>query len=1165
MRPITLTVSAFGPYAGQQVLNLDKLGREGLYLITGDTGAGKTTIFDAITFALYGEASGSNRDAGMLRSKYAQPETPTFVELVFEYGGQEYTVRRNPQYERPKSRGTGTTRQNAAAELTLPDGKVITRLSEVDTRLREILGISREQFAQVAMIAQGDFLKLLTASTKERQEIFRQIFKTDHFNTLQLKLKDSYLGAEAERRRLRQSVNQYIDGILWETAPENLSVQDTLEALARLLEQDSASEKQLDADIKTLEEQLKQLHSRLQMAQEQEKQRRQLTEKEAALAGKQQALEAASGQLEQVLARKPQREAMEAEAASLKQQLPDYLRMEALQMEIEKADKALTAARNTLEAKQQAQTQQAQELSNQKQEQETLAGAERQQAEVSSELASQTERRTTLTNFRNGIAQLRREQQKLAAAETRHRAAEEQKQTLLALQERLPLLLGELPRYSQLEKLLTEAANASRGMQTAGKHCEQLLETANQLQNAIQQYKGTLEPLKDLDARKEKWKAAADSAARRKKALEDLGKQLAELQELAQSLQEKQQTYLRQEQAAAAAQSAWEQANSAFLREQAGILAQNLTEGQPCPVCGSVHHPAPAQLSGSAPTEAKLKQLQKAADNAQKAQSEAARAASEAKAKWEAQKQLTDAAKAEHLGTETPEAAQAALKQLFFTLEQERSSLITEARCRQQTQLLLEKAEADLKEAGDALSREKEAAARAEAEYRAKSQQAEEIRKGLHYPDGKTAETAYKREKAQKDALEKELLDAEQALRSQEKSTESLKSSCDTLSRQLGISQEESDSHWEALNTRIAELTAQLEAANANVQRSKVLQKQIANGNTRLENLNTEINTLAQTLSANRAALDEQKKQAQQLRERLALSGHSEARQQLDALQKQADAEKRAEEAAQKQHRECRDAVLELKTQTDQLRRQLEQSEPISAEAEAQQQTEAEQRKNALAKQLQTLQHRLETNKTALNNIQGKSRDLVAQEALCIRLKALSDTANGSMAGKEKVKLETYIQMHYFDRIIQRANVRLLMMTEGKFELKRRPTSDNNQSQTGLELDVLDHYNGTERSVKSLSGGESFLASLSLALGLSDEIQSSAGGVQLDTMFVDEGFGTLSEDALNQAMKALLSLSQGNRLVGIISHVPELKTRIDRQIAVTKAPTGGSKAEIVTG
>ena len=199
MRPTKLTMSAFGPYAGKTVLDLDRLGEKGLYLVTGDTGAGKTTIFDAITYALYGAASGENRDPGMFRSQYARPETPTEVELTFLYGGREYTVRRNPRYERPKQRGEGFTEEKAAAELTLPDGRVITRNDEVNRMLVELLGIDRDQFTRIAMIAQGDFLKLLLADTGERQKIFRELFHTGYYQKFQEQLE------EYDRRRAKKA------------------------------------------------------------------------------------------------------------------------------------------------------------------------------------------------------------------------------------------------------------------------------------------------------------------------------------------------------------------------------------------------------------------------------------------------------------------------------------------------------------------------------------------------------------------------------------------------------------------------------------------------------------------------------------------------------------------------------------------------------------------------------------------------------------------------------------------------------------------------------------------------------------------------------------------------------------------------------------------------
>ena len=241
----------------------------------------------------------------------------------------------------------------------------------------------------------------------------------------------------------------------------------------------------------------------------------------------------------------------------------------------------------------------------------------------------------------------------------------------------------------------------------------------------------------------------------------------------------------------------------------------------------------------------------------------------------------------------------------------------------------------------------------------------------------------------------------------------------------------------------------------------------------------------------------------------------------------------------------------------------LESSQKVDVQAQQQRSEELTRQRSEASQTQKTIHARLVTNKTALENMQEKAADLEKLEKRYTWVRALSNTVNGNLAGKEKVALETYIQMTFFDRILQRANVRLLVMSGGQYELKRRREAENNRSQSGLELDVIDHYNGSQRSVKSLSGGESFKASLSLELGLSDEIQSAAGGIRLDTMFVDEGFGSLDEESLQQAIRALTGLTEGNRLVGIISHVAELKEKIDKQIVVTKDKSGGSRVEIL--
>ena len=335
MRPTKLTLSAFGPYASQAVLNMDELGENGLYLITGDTGAGKTTLFDAITFALYGEASGDNRSPGMFRSKYAAAETPTFVELEFTCRGKRYTLRRSPEYQRPKLHGTGTTTQKPEAWLLSPDGEPITRPREVDAAVRDILGLDRNQFMQIAMIAQGDFLKLLLASTEDRKLIFRKIFKTDLFQSLQEALKRESGALHDRCDDARKSVAQYIAGVQCREedplCPQirlaqagQLPMEDTTALIAQLLEQDKLRADQLQGQLDQVDETLKSIHTRLNQAAEQEKSRQTLENLEQELAQETALLAQAEEIRNRERENQPQRDRLAQQITLLEADLPQY-------------------------------------------------------------------------------------------------------------------------------------------------------------------------------------------------------------------------------------------------------------------------------------------------------------------------------------------------------------------------------------------------------------------------------------------------------------------------------------------------------------------------------------------------------------------------------------------------------------------------------------------------------------------------------------------------------------------------------------------------------------------------------------------------------------------------------------------------------------------------
>lgn len=764
MRPLNLTMSAFGPYAGRTTVDFSVLGTSGLYLITGDTGAGKTTIFDAITYALYGEASGESRESSMLRSKYAAPETPTFVELTFLNGGKTYTVRRNPEYTRPKTRGTGTTVQKADAELTMPDGRIITKARDVTAAMTDIVGVDREQFARIAMIAQGEFRKLLLAQTDERKAIFRQIFHTGQYQALQNRLKEEAAALDRQCGELEAGLRQAAGSIRCdapETLPDALDTDALLAALDTLLHADEAALTQAQAEHAETETQREQVLSDL---------------------GKAEALEAARGKL--------------AEAES-----------------------AWTEAQAEMKAA---------------------------QAALDTATASQPE----IQSRRQGITRLE----------------------------------DALRRYEQLDTLRAQA-EAER--------------------------KRLAQKRSDLDAAR----ARTDAAA---KALETARGKLSGQPKLA----------------VAAAQAGHAQDAAA---QRCTQLAALETQRQQC-----------AELE-TALTAAQA-EYQKAA-----------------------------------------EAAQAAL------------------------------------------------------------------------------------------ALEAGLPAQEEALRRQQ---------ADIQERAQELS---------ARAARCAELDAETER--------------------RAQELPHE----------NRAA---------------AQRALVETRTQCEALQQALDTARERSSAAQS-------VLAALTGKRDALRAQIQAAPPADIAALRTRRDALTVRAEQLQRQISTCDARLEQNRAARTAIDTRRQQHAAVRARWQWVHALAATANGTVPGKEKIMLETYIQTAYFDRILGRANTRLLIMSGGQYELRRCARAGDNRSQTGLELEVIDHYNGTARSVKTLSGGETFAASLSLALGLSDEVQATAGGVQLEAMFVDEGFGSLDSEALQQALAALVGVSGGSRIVGIISHVAELKDR-----------SGGSRVQV---
>lgn len=1190
MRPVKLTLSAFGPYAGRTVLELDRLGESGLYLITGDTGAGKTTIFDAISYALYGEASGDNRDAEMFRSKYAEPETPTEVELIFSCGGKEYTVRRNPEYQRPKSRGEGFTVRKADAELIYPDGHTVTRTRDVTDAVRDILGIDRKQFCQIAMIAQGDFLKLLLAPTEERKTIFRQIFKTDPYRKLQEELKNDAISLSRRCGEIKLSLRQFIDGVrcgenemlesgLQAAKADQMPMVDVMELIGDIISEDEKKSGEMQSEIDALEGQIRDIHARLQQAERYEELRVSLAEKEKELGEKNAALEKTAETLGAERDKAPLREAMNREQLQLEAKLPDYSRLEALRHEKEKLAAALEADINELKLTRDRLDGKREDITRLKAESESLAGAGELSQRLIGEKNKAEAERSTLSEYLSCRDRLDKADGELRLAAMLRREQLLNRSRLDELRRNIALLEAELGLYEELEQ------KKSDFLATEGELCSisaSLFEKRKEREEAeteLNKCRSELAGLHDCEAEREKFTAQKKETGRHLQSLRRLKDDIAELDALADILEKKQCEFMTASDVAHKAREDYVNQNDAFLAEQAGILASTLRMNEPCPVCGSRVHPKPAEMSGRAPTEEELKVLSDANDKAQ----ERLRAVSGECAAVKAAKESKENDILERLPELTCSAgvadARSAISGLMAEDEKETGILeeladAANKKIRRKDQL--ENELLKLEENAERLGCE-------QTELEKQRSAAETARDGLHarlselaaqlkFTGGTEAGRELRTMRENSERMAEAIENAENRFQLCREEHAAAESACDQAKTRLcaetmpGVNDEDFDriagERLAEITAKTAVLTEKITEAQRSAARKKETDELVNAAENEAKTLTDTADRLNEAVHFNSAKLQSLRQNENELVRTLPFDSSTGAEARLDELQKLTCSMKEALELAERRHEELNNAVSAVRGEVSGIRAQLENAPEIDPEAEAAQQQDAEERRKMLRQRKQLIDSRLHANRTAAESIKERSAELVKLESRYQWIRSLSDTANGNVAGKEKVALETYVQMTCFDRIIARANTRLMVMSGGQYELRRRAEAADLRSQSGLELDVVDHYNGTERSVKTLSGGESFKASLSLALGLSDEIQSSAGGVKLDTMFVDEGFGSLDEESLDQAMRALSGLTEGNRLVGIISHVSELKTRLDKQIIVTKEKTGGSKVRI---
>ena len=923
MKPLKLTMSAFGSYAGKNVIDFTGQ-QQGIFLITGDTGAGKTTIFDAITYALYNQTSGGERNGNMMRSQYAQPETETYVELEFLYRGQTYRVRRNPDYKITKTLKNGKIREQKvphSVELTLPDGTVFPeKKNATDAKIIEILGLTADQFSQIVMIAQGDFLKLLYTKSDERKMIFSKLFRTDIYWKIQENLRRKSMEMDERIQENDRAFEQEKSRIILLPESEELPLDELVERLRERLK-DALKEQNLRrANVEELNKKIT----------------------------KYEEINKLFVSLEKIRQNGKELEARQAESKERRQQIENA----------RKADKVLVAEQQNL----------------------------RQQQEVEQSAQAIAKMTETLANDQEMFETLKTQQQE-AEAKQKREAADIQKK-MLALEQ-------SFPSYEALQNARSEEQQAKKVWEDLGKISEE----------SFHKKKAGIAALKEQQKRQE--------------------------QVVEQTKKNWEQTSL------SASESAkhYEHMYEAFLKEQAGILAENLSAGCPCPVCGSTVHPDPAKLSDHAVTELEVEQAKKT------------RAAAEEKrdlayAAFEAEK------------TEKQKLAQA-----------------------------VEKEEADFVLAQTIAKQQRK---EAEQNYVSLQKIAEQIREKLVYPSLAEAKKQYA-------AMQKALEAAEQEIAKKRQKVSELAEAMNTLKGQK-LAEEENQK------------TAKKLAVKTEKEYAKLLEKSGF--------VSEETYHLAILPERSRSKLEREEKEY----ESQCLRQQSEQK----LLEKQVSG----------------------KTYTD----TTELNEQLKAEKQALKEAE---------KTYMELHTAYENDRSVLQNCAvylEKGKKLESEDQV---IKSLSKTANGRLSGSAKIDFETYIQRQYFKQIIHEANKRLLTMSNHQFILKlKEEANTGRKTNEGLDLSVYSLVTDSERDVKTLSGGESFLAALAMALGLSDIVERSAGAIHPDMMFIDEGFGSLDAQSRQQAIEVLGELAGDSRMVGIISHVTELKEQIDRQLVVSRTDKG---------
>lgn len=936
MRPIKLVMSAFGPYKDEEKIDFKELNGRNIFVISGKTGAGKTTIFDAITYALYGEASGESREVDSFRSDFANDEVETFVELEFELKRETYKLKRIPRQLKKKSRGEGYTEKSAEAILEMPDGKIITKANNVNSKVIELMGITKEQFKQIVMLPQGEFKKLLLADSSEREGIFRKIFDTYDFEKMQTELKEEAKELENRQKESQNEIKTNLKNIIGNLNVEIGEYPDipvVLEELKKLIETDKSNYEKNMLDQKEIDNYLQEIKKVSDLKEDLEKKKAELIED-----------------------------------VKIEEELKEKIQL--LEKELKEAVEELKSEEKNEE-------------------------------------------------YRD---KLKLELQNLKTIESQ---------------------IDEIEKLKKERDLNQELLNKVEEMQKKSKQ----LEIENQ--SEFEKNEIELKELIDLETQKLKLDNLIKEKEESRIKLRDIYSKIVEYEKLKSNHKTREEEYKKFEIEYEKLKKEQETKEEIYKKEQAGILASNLKDNEPCPVCGSTTHPQKAVLieQNQIPTEEELKKLKEE-------------------------------------------------RQEYEIVKNDKLKILTELHQDLKNRLeILEESLQSFKEGFETTSYSKTRAQEVKERGIKLKEEIEELQKQNNSLNEriKTKET-----------IENKNLKIKEIINNERKKQENL---IEEEKKKIIEIQNHSNKIEEFAKKLPQNISSKEEIVKEIGEKDKALRDSIQ----RLEILRNKNNELGSAIEKECGKLEIK---TQNIKDK--------------------------KELILKIEEDFKSLKLSFKIETDEeLQNQLKEKQ-IKIEELKKQEKEiyAQYKNNEIVFEKVTIAHK------KVEKIEKRYR-LVGE---------LSDLANGKKS--PYISFERYILASYFEDIIDAANLRLEKMTGDRFSLMRKEGKSKGAGQKGLELEVYDNYTDTSRDVSSLSGGESFKASLSLALGLSDVVQANAGGVSLDTIFVDEGFGNLDPQSLDNAIDSLLELQRGGRLVGIISHVEELKERIEAKLEVIGSPNG---------